>query len=454
MKIVVVGATPIGVEIARMLSNENHEVSVLDSSEDRLQGVRESLEVYTVQGNETSAEMLTQAGIQRAEYVIAVTDSEEHNIITCMLTKRYAEQVRTIACVFRPETAKAAGTADWGIDHVVYPEDSTANQILRLMRRAGATDITPFTDGQIQLIGLRLTSEEWIEQTVRQLVVNNSQTIFRLVAIQRNTQTIIPQADTILKRNDHLFFLAKTEDIPYVIKVTGNTEQQVQDIMILGDSSVSYSVAKVLNYQFTGGRDKRKYIKLIEPSRERAEEVANELEHVLVINSPLHNIDMLVSEGLDDIDVLVAVTDNAELNLMTCLLATHFNVKKTITNVSQSSYIPLTNAIGLDSMVNGHFAASRDIMNFIRSKGTNSLTAIPDLDAEILELQAGPNASITKGPLRSLILPRGMVIGYVQSAENLEIATANTQIRDGDRVVMFVLPHLVEEARYYFEGIR
>ncbi|HRK72634.1 MAG TPA: Trk system potassium transporter TrkA [Rhodothermales bacterium] len=455
MKVVVIGATQIGVEIARMLSNENHEVTVLDESDDRLQNVRDQLEVFTHQGYGTSVSDLRIAGVNRADYVIAVTEDEQNNIIACMLTKRMNEQVRTIACLFSAEMFEQAPFAEWDIDYVVHPEESTANQILRLMRRAGATDITPFVDGQVMLIGLRLTSKELINQTVRQMVMSNAHATFRLVVIQRNTQTLIPQADTILKRNDHLFFLAKSEDVPAVIKLTGNTEQQVQDIMILGNSDVSRNVARVLNNLYVGGgRDRRKHIKMIEPDRNRAEKISNELEHVLIIHAPLYNIDMLTSEGLDSVDVLVAVTDDAELNLMTSLLAAHYGVKKTIAGVSQSSYIPLTNAVELDSMVNANYATSRDIMNFIRSQGQNSIAAVPDVDAEILELVAGERASITKGPLRSLILPRGMVIGYVQNGDKAEVATANTQIHEGDQVVLFVLPHLVEEARYYFEGIR
>lgn len=454
MKFIVVGATQIGLEIARMLSNENHEITVLDDSEARLAPVRELLEVQVLNGSRTSSASLRQAGAESADYLIAVSDNEQENIITCMLSKRVSENTLTIAVVFAQETLEQTASADWSIDYVVHPEESTANKILRIMRRAGATDILPFAGGQIQLIGLRLTSTELINQTVRQMVVGNNQAVFRLVAILRNTSTIIPQADTVLKRNDHLFFLARTEAIPSVVKLTGNDEQLVQDIMILGDSEVAHSVARVLNNQFRGGHESRKYIKLIEPNRDRAERIANELEHVLVINSPLHNIDTLIAEGLDDIDVLVAVTDNEELNLITCLLADHFNVRKTIARVSQSSYIPLTSAVGLDSMVNANYATSRDIMNFIRSQGTHSITAVPDLDAEILQLVAGEKATITRSPLRSLILPRGMVIGYVQNENGVEIATANTQINEGDQVVLFLLPHLVPEAKFYFEGIR
>lgn len=454
MKILIVGASATGLEVARMLVKEKHEIVVIGTSEEELQPFREYLDVEIIEGNGTSGKTLKEAGLATASYLLALSNSDETNIIACMMAKRLEERIQTVACLhddsMRSENLHAT-SINWGIDFIANPDESTANQIFRLIRRAGGTDMMAFADGQIQLVGMRLTHDTWVNKTVRELVVANSKVVFRLVAIQRNIQTIIPQADTILKKNDHLFVLTRSEDVPSVLKLSGGADRPIQDIMILGSTDVAMRVGRGLKAQ---PKEKAKSIKLIEKYRSKAEEIADELAHVLVINGDMSDIDLLVSEGLDDMDVLIAATDDPELNLVTCLLGEHYKVRKTIARVSKTSYIPIAHDLGLDSVVNQDYAVALDIMNFIRWRGKNSATAIPDLEAEVLELQAGHRASITKSPLRALILPRGMVIGYVMHGDQVEIATAETQIREGDHVVLFVLPHLVDEARYYFEGLR
>ncbi len=447
MKVVVVGAGEVGFDVARLLEMGQHDVVVVDVNADALQHVRERLDVMTIQGNGTSATVLSEAGIREADLLIAVTTIDEVNIIACMMADRLG--VGTTVARIRSEELKGEETVlsarDLGIDVVIHPEESAAAEVARLIRRAGATDMLTFADGRLHLVGIRLDADApVIGMSMQELAARAPHVRFRIMAVVRGIRTILPRGREVLRKNDQVFVLSLPKYLPPIIRMMGKSERRLEEIMILGGTKVGAKAALLLS----GVKGLR--VKLIEPERERAERLAEALPHCLVIHGSATDIDLLVTEGLSDMDAFVAVTEDEESNLVTCLLAKHLGVKKTVALLSKAAYIPISQSIGLDAAVSVKLAVSREIMRFLRGKHVLSVATVHGMDAEILEMEADAHSPITRAPLKDLSLPRGILIGAVTSGSHLEIATGDTKIEPKDRAIVFVLPDMIDEVEKLF----
>jgi len=422
-------------------------VVVIDVNADALQHVQERLDVMTIQGNGTSATVLSQAGIREADLLIAVTTIDEVNIIACMMADRLG--VGTTVARIRSEELKGEETVlsarDLGIDVVIHPEESAAAEVARLIRRASATDMLTFADGRLHLVGIRLDADApVIGMSMQELAARAPHIRFRIMAVVRGIRTILPRGREVLRKNDQVFVLSLPKYLPPIIRMMGKSERRLEEIMILGGTKVGAKVALLLS----GIKGLR--VKLIEPDRERAERLAEALPHCLVIHGSATDIDLLVTEGLSDMDAFVAVTEDEESNLVTCLLAKHLGVKKTVALLSKAAYIPISQSIGLDAAVSVKLAVSREIMRFLRGKHVLSVATVHGMDAEILEMEADAHSPITRAPLKDLTLPRGILIGAVTSGSHLEIATGDTKIEPKEQAIVFVLPDMIDEVEKLF----
>ena len=448
MRVIVIGAGEVGFDVARMLALEQNDVVVVDTDPAALEDVRDKLDVMTILGSGTSADVLNDCGIRRAQMLIAVTAIDEINIIACMMADRLGVQT-TVARVRSDELARAQSVLevrDLGIDLVIQPEETAAAEVTRLIRRAGATDVLTFADGRLQLVGMRLDAESpAVGKSLRELAIEHAELPFRLMGIGRGIRTLLPRGDEVLRRNDQVFILARPKFIPPIARMMGKTDGRIQHVMILGGTQVGEKVARQLS------DEKKKAVKLIVPDRERAEALAEELKNVLIIHGDATDIDLLVLEGLSEMDAFAAVTDDEESNLVTCLMAKHLGVKKTVALLSKSAYIPISQSIGLDAAVSKKLAVSREILRFLRGKHVLSVATVHGLDAEILEIEAKPRAAVTLAPLKDLDLPKGILIGAVQHGRDVEVAMGDTQIHAGDRAIVFVMPDRIADAERYFD---
>lgn len=448
MRVVVIGAGEVGFDVARMLALEQHDVVVVDVDPVPLETVRDKLDVMTVQGSATSADVLVEAKVRRADMLIAVTAIDEVNIISCMLANRMGvnttvARVRTDAITSMNSVLRAA---DFGIDLVIHPEESAAAEVSRLIRRASATDVLTFAEGRLHLVGMRLERDsEAIGKTLRDIAIEGQDYTFRIMAIGRGIRTILPRGDEVLRANDQVFVLAQPKEIPHVSRLMGKSERRIQNVMILGGTQVGARVAQHLS------ESKFKRLKLIEPDRDRAEKLAEALKDVLVIHGEATDIDLLAVEGLGEMDAFVAVTDDEESNLVTCLLAKHLGVQKTVALLSKPAYVPISQSIGLDAAVSKKLAVSREVMRFLREKHVLAVATVQGLDAEILEIEAKVRAQVTRAPLKDLSLPKGMLVGAVTNGKGVRVATGETHIQPHDRAIVFVLPGYISDAERYFD---
>ncbi len=447
MKVIVIGAGEVGYDVARILSMDQHDVVVIDNDAEALESVSNRLDVLTMQGNGTSATILEEAGIRKADLLVAVTAIDEVNIISCMMATRMGVTT-TVARVRSVEFTRdksVLSSKELGIDLIIHPEESAANEVVGLIRRASATDMLTFIDGHMQLVGLRLDNNFPLEATqIKDLPGLLPKYEFRIAAIVRGVRTIIPRGKDVLRKHDQVFVFARPKNMPHVVSLLGKNESKITNVMIMGGTEIGAMIAEQLC------AEGHRHVKLIEPNREVAELRAEQLKDVLVIHGKETDIDLLAAEGLGEMDAFIAITEDEESNLVTCLLAKHLGVKKTVALLSKVAYIPISQSIGLDAAVSRKLAVSREILRFLRGKHVLSVATVRGLDAEILELEAAPRSRITTGPLKDLKIPRGMLIAAVDHGKSSEVAMGDTEINPGDRAIVFVLPSVMAQAEKLF----
>lgn len=450
MKIIIIGAGEIGYDLASVLSKEKHDVIVLDREKECLTRVSDTLDVLVKEGNATSAKDLVEAGVEGSDITIAVTSVDEVNMIASMLSKKLGAKM-VIARVRSDEFSTHNAPLkpmDLGIDVMIHPEMSAAQEIAQLLKRSAASDVINLAEDQMQLIGIRLDSTSpLIGKSLAQYAREYSDITFRVVAIARRGLTIIPDGSVRLQKYDQVFILAKTPDIPEIVKTTGKVEAKLNRIMIAGGSAIGSMIARILC-----GDPKRDWsVKLIEPKYNSAEELAIELRSAMILHGNPTDPDLLATEGITDMDAFVAVTDDEESNIISCLMAKHLDVKKTVALVSKPDFIPLSQTIGLDAVVNKKVAASNEIHRYVRKGKVISVTELRGIKAEVIELLTSPKSKAVGKQVKDLKLPTGCIIGGVLCNGSVEIATGYTEIKAEDRVMVFCLPEAVDKVTQLFQ---
>ncbi len=445
MKIIIAGVGEVGYHLAKQLASEEHDISVIDIDVDNLERTDSSIDVLTLSGSSTSLRTLREAHIESTDLIVAVTSSEAVNISTCIVAKKLGAK-RTIARVSSAEYAAHENREMFyslGIDHLIYPEELAANEVVKLIERAAATDILEFEEGKLSLIGLKLDKTcPVVNLTMRQASEKYPSQNFRIVAIYRGTRTIIPSGDDLFFPNDQVFVATTPEGIDGILELLGKENTRLQNIMILGGGKIGRKTAKLLEETVN--------VKLIESDSEKTADLADYLKRTLVIQGDGRDIDLLAQEGIVDMDAFISVTDDAETNIIACLMAKHLGVGKTIAQVDNVDYIPLTQTIGLDSLINKKLIAANNISRFIRKSNVVSIASLQGIDADVYEYVAKPNSPITKNPVKKLKFPKNAIIGgYIRNGQGY-ISVGDTQIQPYDKVVVFALPGAISKVEKYF----
>ena len=448
MKILIAGAGEVGFELARVLSEEQHDVTVMDERQKCIHRVTENLDVLAIEGNATSPKSLVEAGARQTDLMVAVTSVDEVNIIASTMAKRLGVK-SVIARVRNQELSQKDAPitpSELGIDVLIHPEESAANEIHQLVKRASATDVVSLADGKLQLVGVRVESgSDVADQTLEELASNYETLPFRVVAISRRGSTIIPRGNNQLKALDHVFIITRTDHVKKLTEATGHKEVTLRRIMIAGGSDVGRILAKKL------ASDEQKWdIKLVEPDQEAAEQIARSNHNILVLNGNPTDPNLLVVEGVQEMDAFISVTDDEESNIISCLMAKHLEVRKTVALVSKAQYVPLSQTIGIDAIVNVKAAASDEIHRQIRQGLMLTVKALHGINAEILEVVAGKNSAMLNKPIRDLDIPDGIVIGGILRNGSVEIATGNSVIEEEDRVIVLALPKAIKKVENLF----
>jgi trk/ktr system potassium uptake protein len=446
MRIVIAGMGDVGYHLAKELSNESHDIIAIDKSQKRLTQADSMADILTINGSATSLRILKEAKIEKADLYVAVTSSEETNITSSIFAKKMGAR-KTIARIARDEYLYENAEVDFkelGIDFMIYPEQLAAQETVNLIKRTAATDLLEFEGGKVSVMGLKLDKNAPIINKTLTEVAHEYQTIdFRIVAIYRNFRTIIPSGKDRFLVNDQVFVITKPEGIEMILKLAGKENIKFDNIMILGGSKIGRMAAKLLQEQMT--------VKLIESNEDKTFSLAEDLASTLVIHGDGRDIDLLAQEGIIDVDAFVAVTEDAETNIISCLMAKHLGVTKAIALVDKADYVPLTQTIGLDSLINMKLIAATNILQFIRRGEILAQTTLEGIDAQLFEYIAQPNSSIVKKQVKDLDFPREAIIGGVIRGDNSFIVVGDSQIKPNDKVVIFSLPGGVKKIEKLFK---
>ena len=448
MKIVIIGSGDVGFDLSTMLSREKHDVIVIDQDKNALVKASENNDILTLHGSGTSASDLLKAGVDKADLVISATNIDEINMVASMLSKRLG--AKKVIARIRSEEFIAPGApivpSDVGIDSVINPELSVASEILQLVKRSAASDIVDLANRQMQVIGIRLDHDSpIIGIDIESYALQNKNIDFRVVAILRGGITLIPKISDKFRANYHIFVIALNDSIKQIIRSTGISEQSIHNIMVAGGTSVGRKVVKML-LDFRQDWN----VKLIEKDYDTSYKIASDYRRLLVLNGDPTDPSLLASEGIMDTDVFIAVTDDEESNIISCLMAKHLKVKKVIAMVSKSDYIPLSQTIGLDSSVNKKLAAANEIHRVVRGRNLLNTVALNGIDAEILEFKVDSRSKLVNKPVSKLMLPNGCVIGGIITNGLARIAVGNSVISDGDSVLLFCRSSIIDEVSSKF----
>jgi trk system potassium uptake protein TrkA len=448
MKIIIAGAGEVGFHLAKLLSFESQEITLIDTNKDSLLYADNHLDIKVIKGDATSIAILKDSRVDLSDLVIAVTSSETTNITVCVLAKQLGAK-RTIARISNTEFINhkdEVGFTKFGIDELISPEALAAAEIRLLLDQSAFSNTYAFEDGALTMVGLDLSrTMAFAGKTVKEAAKIFPEIHFVPIAIQRfGTQyTIIPRGDTQLKEGDHVVFITSEGGAEELCKITGKINTEIKNVMILGGSKIGYKTARDL-------ADSHFNIKLIEKDKERAFDLADELPNVLVINGDGRNVDLLEEENIGEMDAFIAVTGNSEINIMSSLVAKSKNVKKTIALVENMDYFELSQSIGIDTLINKKLLAANNIFRYVRRGDVVAMTKLNNMDAELLEFKVKSTSVICNKLIKDVGFPRSAIIGGVIRDDIGYIALGDFQIHEGDRVVICGLPRSIEQVEKLF----
>lgn len=445
MKVVIIGAGKIGFNLARILVQQNHDVIVLEKEEERAKSLQETLDIQVVIGNGASVSALEEAGIGEASLVIAVTETDEVNMIACMMAKRYGV-AKTVARVRNPEyvdeTCHSNGAFS-GIDLIINPELVTAKEIAKLIDVPEALDVLYYGKGKIQLLELKIAKDAPVtNQYIKDLKFNYP---FLIIAIFRKGKLIIPRGSDQLLHDDIIFILGKTKEMIRIERFLGTERKRANKVTILGGGFTAFHLAKIL--------EARKYsVKIIEKEYKRCVDTAANLNTTMVLHGDATDIDLLKAEGTSNTDVFVCLTDDDKLNLLVSLIAKHLGAKRAIAQVRRSDYIDLMESVGIDVGVSPRTLTANAILKFInRGRNVVSVTLLSNESAEMIEVIITPDAKVANKKIRDLSFPQGAIVGSIcRNDEQVIIASGEEQLKPGDMVTVFALPGAISKVLEYF----
>jgi len=438
MKITIVGAGKVGFHIAQKLSGENQDVVLIDKDSEKIKQITEALDVQAILGSGTSPRLLRDSGIEEADMLVAATDSDEINLISCLLAKNINQYMVKVARIKNEEYLEEKnlfGQDLLGIDQLINPQAIMAETILRLMEVQGASEVIDFIGGQVKLIGITVTEDSPL--TGRSLLsLKGLEDKLLIGPIIREEQVIIPHGKDTIQVDDLVYVVVRNNDLNSVFQLFGIEERGLKRVMIVGAGRTGMALATALDQSKVN-------VKIIEKDSERCADLAEKLERVLVINGDGTGRDLLREENIEDFDFMVAITGDQESNVLISLLAKGLGVKRTITRVSKLSYIPLVSHIGIDTVVSLRLSAVRAILQFIRRGKIISVTPLKGEHAEAIEAEALETSDIVNVPLSKIDFPKRAMVGAIVRGERIIIPNGDSVIKPKDRLILFALQQVI-----------
>ncbi len=434
MKVVIVGAGEVGFNVARHLVNENKDVVVIDKDREAIRRVSDNIDVQVVNGSGSSPISLDEAGLKDAEILLAVTNSDEANLVACL-----------VADILSPSTKKLARirNADFDqyhdnfrkyaphIDTLINPEIEVVKTIDRMMNMPGVVDVGEFADGRIKFIAILLDKDARLAGTrLSELSSISEKQRPLIVAVIREEKLIIPSGDDTLLAGDLIYFICEEKKLLDTLSVFDKYAEPVERVLIIGGGKIGTRLARLLD-------EKPVYTKIIEKNPDRCAKLAERLNKVVVLHGDGSDQELLKEENIQDIDVVVTLTGDEEINILASLLAKQMGARKTITKISKFSYFPLMSTIGIEQVVSPRLSAINTILQHIRRGKVLSSISIKGEQAEFMEAVALETSDIVGKPLKNISFPKGALVAGIIREENFIIPTGDSIVNPNDMIIIF-----------------
>ncbi|MBN3582390.1 Trk system potassium transporter TrkA [Algoriphagus aestuarii] len=435
MNIVIAGAGDMGYHLAEQLSYDNKDITLIDTDREVLEYVASKLDVLTVQGDSTSFEVLQQANVEHANMVLAVTTSEKTNIVTAVLAKQLGAK-RVMARVrnhsyLNPENVNYF--KNLGIDNLISPTMLCSREIFNMIENSSFTEVFDFGGGKLNIVGITLDQyNPLVNQRIMDTKTNPIFEDIRIIAILRDQKTIIPRGSTIIRNNDHVFFISNKKNTESIMEVLGQKKVIIKNVMIIGGDDMALTTALRLEDHFR--------VTLVNKDKERCKWLAENLKNTLVINGDYKNIELLVEEGLEQMDAFLALTDSSETNIITSLTAKNHGVYKTIAHVDTREYIHISHSIGVDSLINKKLVAANEISRYLKKGTVEAVSGIYGVDAEFIQYSVCKMNRLIKKPLRELHFPDSAIVAGVIRGEQVFIPDGDFMLQMDDKAIVLALP--------------
>ncbi|WNY27114.1 Trk system potassium transporter TrkA [Methanolapillus ohkumae] len=437
MKVIVVGAGEVGYNIAKIMSEKN-DVIVVDKDSDRAARANE-LDVGVVVGNGANVDLIKK--LPAFDLFVAVSNNDEINILACLGAKAVSKgKAKTIARVSNPDYIKKpiSSRTEVGIDVMVCPELSLASEIAELLYLRGAVDAELFADGKVEMVVFLISENNpLIGKPFKELDISKNCIVS---ALMRQSDVIIPNGDSFLMPGDNAIIICKTEDIDFIQSCfapedpESDKKKKRKKILLIGCGDVGLYLANLID------KDPNVDLKIIEQNEDRCLEIVDMLPNSLILKGDATDIDLLREESAGDSDVVVAVTDSDEKNLLCGLMAKHFGAQKVIARTSHPDYIPVFEMVGVDIALSTRNATVNEVLRLTAGTGIETLRAVPQAKSEVLEYHATEKSNIVGKPLRDLDFPADAIISMIVRGKELIVPNGNTIIQPEDRVILFSKP--------------
>ena len=434
MKVIIVGAGEVGFHIASHLTLENKDVVVIDNNPEATRRISDNLDVQIVMGSGSSPVVLEEAGIQQAEIILAVTNSDETNLVACL-----------VANILSPSTKKLARLRDADfdeyhrnfrehaphIDTIINPEIEVVKTIYRMMSVPGAVDVGEFADGRIKFVGVNLEDESrlsGVQLSDLPDIIGKARPL--IAAVVREDELIIPRGNDRLEPGDLVYFISEEDKLLDTLSLFNKYDQPVNRALIIGGGRIGLRLASLLE-------ENSIYCKVIEQNPDRCAYLAERLNKAIVLHGDGSDQGLLAEENIQDMDIVITLTKDEETNILASLLAKRMGARKSITRISKFSYFPLMNAIGLEQVVSPRLSAINTILQHIRKGKVLSAISIKGEQAELIEAVALETSEIVAKPLSKISFPKGAMVAGIIRKENIIIPTGDSVIEPDDRVIIF-----------------
>lgn len=453
MRIVIQGAGEVGSHLAKMLSNGDHEITVIDNDLERLCGLRSSADIISIESSAPSSlKAMREADVQHADLFISVVPfvPQEVNVVSAILAKSLGAAKVTARIddneFLSPENRLLF--KQMGIELMFYPERLAADEIFDILKHSTSSESMDFARGKLQVEAFKIEEDSpLLDMKIAEFaaITNKQELQFRVIAVNRGGKTIIPKFDTKLLYHDLVYVMATQDGISYLKKFLGMANVEIDKVMIYGGSKIAELVADQLSKKIST-------VKIIEKDKERGVCLSEKLDdNVAVITGDGRNPDFLTEEGIRNYDAFLALTDNDEGNVLACVTAKKLGISKTIAEVENIEYIHLAEEMGVDSVINKKLITASRLFKFTLSGKARLVKYVSGTDAEVLEYIVPEGAAITRMPLKDLPFPKDAVIGGIIRGKDSMIAVGSTVVEPYDRVAVFTMPDSVKDVDAFFK---